>query len=152
MPKTGKRLPPKALEARRKAVVALSAGGVGRVEMAQILGSNPATVDRDLKKPASREELGRLRDQIRTTIMEKTAAGLVDGTLGVVAQAIRDGDAKSLELSTRAATNLEKLTVSASGEAQKVEVTGIPPATHVDLKVLIQQMLERPAVHASLKA
>ena len=101
----------------------------------------------DLKLPKSQAELTAIPARIRAVDMERSAA-LMEGTLDVVSHAIGQWDAKSLELSTRAATNLDKLTVSASGEAQKVDVTGIPPVTHVDLKVLITDLLGRDAQKA----
>lgn len=135
-----------AIEARRKAAVQMvAAGGTKIDDIAAALNTSRRTVHKDLAKPKSREELSQLREGLRTLVMERTSAGLMEGTLGVVKQAISDGDAKSLELSTRAATNLEKLVTSASGETQRVEVTGIPAPTHLDLKVLIAGILGRAA-------
>ena len=133
-----------AVEARRKAAVQMvAAGGMTQGEVAAALNVSKHTVAMALAKPKSREELGALREKLRTLVMERTAAGLMEGTLDVVQTSITDGDAKSLELSTRAATNLEKLVTSASGETQRVEVTGIPAPTHLDLKVLIAGILGR---------
>lgn len=133
--------PPAIREARRKQVVALTAQGMSQNEVAAALNVSYATAHGDRYKPKSQEELKNLRSEIKDIILARTQAGLIQGTMGVVAQAIREGDAKSLELSTRAAVNLDKLTASASGEMQRVEVLGIPPVTNVDLKVLITDLL-----------
>lgn len=123
--------------------MALAAQGKTQQEIAATLNVGISVIQHDMVKAKSREELKALRDQFRTFVMERTQAGLIQGTLGVVQQAIGDGDAKSLELATRAAVNLDKLTASASGETTKVEVTGLPPVTNIDLKLLIQNMLGR---------
>lgn len=144
--------PPEARESRRSQAVALSAQGMTRSQIAATLNVSAESIKKDLEKPKSREDLKRLRDEFRSYVMERTQQGLIQGTMGVVQQAIGEGDAKSLELATRAAVNLDKLTASASGETQKVEVTGLPPVTNVDLKVLITDLLGRNDPHKRLGA
>lgn len=133
--------PPAARESRRANAVSLTAQGMTQRQVAATLNVTQATIRHDLEKPRSQEDLKRLRDQFRSFVMERTQAGLIQGAMNVVQGAINDGDAKSLELATRAAVNLDKLTASASGESQRVEVTGLPPVTNVDLKVLITDLL-----------
>jgi hypothetical protein len=145
-------VPPEAREARRKQVVALTAQGMTRKQVAATMNVTDATIRVDLYKPGSQAELKDLRDQFKSYVMAQTQQGVVQGAYGVVRQAIEDKDAKSLELSTRAVVNLDKLTASASGETQRVEVTGIPPVTNVDLKVLIQNLLGRDVLRDESRA
>lgn len=105
-----------------------------RNQIGQALNLSPNTVNTDIQKAKSQAELYDLRAKIRSLVMERTSEGLVSGTLNVVQQAIDAGDAKSLELSTRAAVNLDKLTASAAGETQKVEVAG---QVNVDVRALL---------------
>lgn len=128
-------LPAKQRELRRQQIVELAAQGKTQTEIARTVGIDQSTVGDYLAKPKSVEELEHIRMRVRTLVMEQAGDGLVEGTLGVVRKAIADGDAKSLELATRASLNLEKLTASASGEARKVEVQGMPPA--VDVRALL---------------
>lgn len=125
--------PQEAREDRRSKAVQMRKAGYTRTEIARTVGVSAATIAADLTSPKSREELTAYRQQIRQEVMERTLP-LVKGTLDVVQQAISDRDAKSLELSTRAAVNLDKLTASASGETQKVEVTG---QVNVDVRALL---------------
>ena len=122
------------VEARRQEVVRLASQGVPNIHIAKELHVSTAAVANDLRSPKSLEELRALRDEIRSIIMERTGKGLMTGTLNVVEQAIKDGDAKNLELSTRAAVNLDKLTVSAAGEPQRVDVGG---HVNVDVRALL---------------
>jgi len=137
----------KAGETRRQQIVELMAKGHSQNEIAKQLGITQQAVSLHANKPKSIEEIEAIRMRVRSLVMEEAADGLVSGTLGVVRTSIKDGDAKSLELSTRAALNLEKLTASASGEAKRVEVKDVtPPPTATDLKVLIAQLMsaDRP--------
>lgn len=135
-----KRSPFKMDQDRGKAIQ-LAAQGMTQKQIAGALGLSKEIVNRDLHLPKSQEQLRELRSKFRSYVMERTQAGIIQGAMGVVEQAISDGDAKSLELATRATVNLDKLTASASGETQKVEVSGLPPVTNVDLKVLITDLL-----------
>lgn len=125
--------PQEAREERRSKAVELRKAGYSRKEIGRVLGTSEHTARADLLKPKSREELTQFRHAIRTQVMERTGP-LMDGTLKVVQASIEAGDAKSLELSTRAAVNLDKLTASASGETQKVEVSG---QVNVDVRALL---------------
>jgi predicted transcriptional regulator len=135
-------LPVKAREQRRQRIVELAALGKSQDEIGKIIGIDQSTVSDYLNKPKSVEELEALRLRVRSMVMEQTSDGIVAGTLGLVRKAITDQDPKALELTTKSALNLEKLTASASGEAKKVEVKDVtPPPTAADLKVLIAQLL-----------
>lgn len=125
--------PQEAREDRRHKAVEMRKAGYTRKEIARTVGVAECTVAKDLTSPKSREELTAYRHAIRTQVMEKTGP-LMDGTLKVVQASIEAGDAKSLELSTRAAVNLDKLTASASGETTKVEVSG---QVNVDVRALL---------------
>lgn len=127
-----------AIADRRDKAVQMRKAGYSRKEIARVIGVHPQTVTTDLAAPKSREELTRFRQQIRSEVMERTLP-LVKGTLDVVQQAISDGDAKSLELSTRAAVNLDKLTASASGETTKVEVQG---HVNVDVRAILAKLAQ----------
>ena len=121
-------------ESRRKAAAILTAEGKSTREIARVMGINQTTVVKDLRHPEAQAELRALRDEFRTVVMNRASKGLIQGTLDVAKQAVRDGDAKSLELSTRAAVNLDKLTASAVGETQKVDVSG---HVNVDVRALL---------------
>jgi len=132
----------KAREQRRQRIVELAALGKSQDEIGKIIGIDQSTVSDYLNKPKSVEELEALRMRVRSMVMEQTSDGIVAGTLGLVRKAITDQDPKALELTTKSALNLEKLTASASGEAKKVEIKDVtPPPTATDLKVLIAQLL-----------
>ena len=136
-------LPVKAGEARRQQIVELMAKGHSQKEIAAQLGITPQAVSLHANKPKSQQELELLRMRIRTLLMEEATDGIVAGALGVVRQSIKDGDAKSLELSSRAVLNLDKVTANASGEAKKVEFKDVtPPPTAADLKLLIAQLMD----------
>jgi len=140
----------KALEARRQQIVELAAQGMTQVEIAAELGVSQSTVSDNVNKPKSVQELEAIRMRVRTLVMEEAADGLVAGTLGMVRKAIKANDAKALELTTKSATHLEKLTFSASGEAKKMEIKDTtPPPTAVDLKQLIAQIQGAKTTHAA---
>jgi predicted transcriptional regulator len=131
----------KALEARRQQIVELAAQGMTQVEIASELGVSQSTVSDNVNKPKSQEELEAIRMRVRTIVMEQAADGLVSGTLGMVRKAIKANDPKALELTTKSAVHLDKLTGSASGEAKKMEIKDTTPPAAVDLKQLIAQLL-----------
>jgi DNA invertase Pin-like site-specific DNA recombinase len=132
----------KALEARRQQIVELAAQGMTQVEIAAKLGVSQSTVSDNVNKPKSVQELEAIRMRVRTLVMEEAADGLVAGTLGMVRKAIKANDPKALELTTKSAVHLDKLTGSASGEAKRLEIKDTtPPPTAADLKQLIAQVL-----------
>jgi hypothetical protein len=121
-------------ENRRKAAVQMAAEGATNREIGRTLGVSYETIRGDLALPRSQAELQALRDEFRAFVLRRSSKGLIQGALGVAEKAITDGDAKSLELSTRAAVNLDKLTVSAVGEPQRVEIGG---QVNVDVRALL---------------
>lgn len=131
--------------------MALAAQGYSRPEIEDATGLPDYQVRRELIKPKSQEDLITLRGKVRAVFMQESSRDLAQGTMGLMRQAIQAGDAKSLELSARAATHIDKLTVSASGEAQARAEASRPQVAHVtvlDLKSLISQMLGKESAPA----
>jgi hypothetical protein len=129
-------------EFRRQQAVHMRAMGHAQPEIASTLRVSARTVRVDLAQPKSKEELAALRDKARTTMLEHTANGLVDGATALVRKTLDDKDAKSFDAASRGLLNLEKVSSSASGEARKIEVADTTPKpTPQDLRDIINKIV-----------
>lgn len=128
---------------RQHRLVELRAAGMPVNACAKALNVGASTIARDLRVPEVQADLAMLRQKIRAAIMEHAAGGLVDKAFAMANEKATAGEAKDFDATMRGIHAIEKVTQSASGEAQRVHVegTGSAPVTHVDLKVLINQVL-----------
>ena len=121
------------LTKKRKQIVKMKVEGKTPVQISHAMGIPQRTIQSVLERPEAQEALNAARMRAKLAVMDR-AERVVNGTLDVVEKAIRDEDAKALDMSTRAALNLERLTQSASGESAKVEVSG---QLNVDVRALL---------------
>lgn len=122
-------------------MVGLNAAGVTQKRIANALGVSHTAVEGALDRlEGSREQIKTLRESLRLDTL-KRANKSHDAMWNRLDREISKGSAKDVDALARAASALEKIGASASGEGLKVEHSGLAPATQVDLKALITQFI-----------
>ena len=129
---------------RLQQMIAMSASGMSTREIGAELNISGATVSHHLSKPEVKQDLMALRQQIREEILRRAAGGVISEAFNMARDNIKTRDAKSFDATTRGWHALEKMTASASGEAQRVQVEHSSTTPLVDLSVLIQQVIGGP--------
>jgi DNA-binding transcriptional regulator LsrR (DeoR family) len=135
----GKRIPPE----KYGEIVGLLRRGLTQAEVARRVDVSEVTVARYANDPVLAQDLKVIREQIKKLHVVRGADIQAKAYDLAEAQVGKSGDPRGFKDAMQGIEVLEKVTASASGENLKVEVTGMPPATNVDLKVLIAQLLGR---------
>jgi transposase-like protein len=113
-------------------------------EIAHTLGVSNSTVDRELAKPNVRQSLAELRAAIKRAILEQASLNLIEPAFRMAREKAEGGEAKDFDAAMRGINALEKTTMSASGEAQKVEVDQrVVTLNRTELYARIEGLLER---------
>ena len=124
-------------------IVRLKAQGISDAKIAAVYRVSGQTIARHLRSPYAQDKLQLWREVIRNAILRGIAEGGVTQAMGVMEQAAKDRDAKSVDAAARAIMNLEKTAASASGEAKRVEMTGKDGApVQLDVRALIAKLVE----------
>ena len=131
---------------RQQQIVQMRAQGGHTVqEIADSLGVSKATVDRDLQKPHVRQSLKELREAFKQAILEQSTKDIVGPAFDMARQKLKEGEAKDFDAAMRGINALEKTTASASGEAQKVDVTQVQVSLNrQELYARIEGILAQP--------
>ena len=111
--------------------------------VAQVLGVKRNAIERIQRLPDVRADIQAMRLKWKEYAQDRVA-GMADETWTMAKEFVAQRDSKSFDNTMRGIAAMEKVSASVSGEGQRVEVTGIPPqAPHIELKVLIGQLLGR---------
>lgn len=114
------------LGVRQQQIVQMRAqAGFTVKDIARRLGVSTATVDRDLAKPHVARSVKELREAFKRAILEQSTRDIVEPAFEMARNKISAGEAKDFDATMRGINALEKTTMSASGEAQKVDVTSV---------------------------
>ena len=122
----------------------MSAVGVPQKKIAMALNTSPGAINDQLSRVRDvKETILALREKLKLTKIQK-ALYLEDRLWNMVDKMITDDNPKGVDGVMRAIHASEKIQQAVAGEGQKIDVTtNQPPA--VDLKVLIQNLLQGPA-------
>ncbi len=125
-------------------VIGLQAAGVNQAEIARALGATKGAVWQSMRDtPGARERMQELRDKLKHEKLERShkVSGKVWDRLETE---VDGGAAKDVDAISRSLLALEKIEAAASGEAH-ASGPAPPPVTNVDLKALVQVLLNGPA-------
>lgn len=119
-------LPAGQVGSRQQKIVEMRAqGGTTVAEIASKLGVSRATVERDLTRPWVQQSIQELREAFKRVVLEQAVKNVVAPAFEMARNKIQAGEAKDFDATMRGINALEKTTQSASGEAQKVDVTQV---------------------------
>jgi len=125
--------------------VGLAAAGIDKADIATVFDVRPDQVSRAISNtPGARETIKEIRDKLKLLKIHRINR-LTPGLFNTTEDSIRAGDGKEIDAKVRAIAALEKVEVSISGEAQRVDVTQTNLNPTVDLKVLIANLLDEPS-------
>lgn len=122
-------------------VAMMRAEGMSQEKISKALDLSPNTVSRMLDSPKVQSRVSELREIHRLVTQEKMAS-IVDKTWALTEKTLDDKDPQDFMRMTAGLSNLEKVSASASGEKQKVEVSGVPGtvAPKVEIRNLLVQL------------
>jgi hypothetical protein len=118
--------------------IGLAATGLSAPKIAAALGQSVDIVKAQLTD--GRETILAIRDALKLDKM--VAMKRVEARMWPrIERDIETADAKDVDALARAAMNLEKMQAQVSGEGAQVTVKNVSDAPNVDLKILIQQLI-----------
>ena len=121
-------------------IVGLTALGIPQKTIAQACDISTTTVRKIVSSPEVQAHLADMRLAMRQVVLERTT-GHLRGLYDWIAGAIKEkSDPKALSFLTKAAYDIEKVSHSAAGDVQKVEVQSEQPRE--DLKELLAVWLK----------
>lgn len=126
------------ISTRKAKVAPLMAQGYSLQRAAEELEVSKTTVARDLADPGVQEELKALRMLVKQQIMRYASDGFVKKVFEMASEKLDGREAKDFDATMRGLNALEKTTASASGEAQKLDLSAT--VTKVDRKELYARM------------
>lgn len=141
------RLTPPKVKPKRKVdpniALGMNAAGVTQAKIAKVFNTTHQAVENALATiPDHREQVLEIRAKLKLMKMQKSDR--VESRMwDRLEQEVDKGDARDVDAISRALGAVEKIQASASGENNKMEVSGIPAPTPIDLKVLVQNLLEK---------
>jgi hypothetical protein len=122
-------------------VVGLAAAGIPGTKIASAIGLDATTVQKQIRD--ARETILAIRDKLKLdkmVAMERVEARLWPR----LERDVETADGKEVDALARAAMNLEKMQAQVSGEGQQVTVKSVSDTPALDLKILIQQLINEP--------
>ena len=124
--------------------VGLAAAGVDKADIATVFDVKTDAVTRAISNtPGAKDTIKEIRDKLKLLKISRINR-LTPSLFDTTEDSIKAGDGKEIDAKVRAIAALEKVEVSLSGEAQRVDVTQINSQPTVDLKVLIANLLDDP--------
>jgi hypothetical protein len=123
-------------------VAGLNAAGVTQTRIANALGVTPDAITKSLDRlEGGRDLVKTLRESLKLDTLKRVNKAH-DTLWNRFDRELEEGTAKDVDALARAASAIEKVAASAAGEGLKVEHSGLPQASAVDLKGLIQVLVQ----------
>ena len=140
---TGEKLLAGASERLRRGItkdiaIGMKAAGIPTLKVAEALDISTTQLAKEMA--GAKEIIAHYREKLKVLKIEK--AHQVEGKLWArFEREIDNGEAKGVDALARAIHASEKVQSAVAGEGQKIDVTGIPKNPTVDIKMLIQNLL-----------